>query len=798
MSNTVYELFTEEVETAYAYANKKIINKFILINGFLIRFQFANETLVSTIMKPFQHVEVTAASFHDFTVKIWDQASTGTAIDYSLIANESYNGEEDYTLFFNDHNLHMQYHLLTSILTLVDFNKKQAFYCIDSPEKMPDYIKACPLRMFFHWFCIENDMTLVHSSAVAISDNGYLLVGRGGMGKSTLSFLAFHSHCQLLGDDYVIVDRSQPPKAFSLYNSVKLNYDIISKYPFLNNYFYREHSSNEKITIFADDVAGRKMNLSFPLTGIVVLNDKNDHLFGFYRADKISALSILGASTTYQLPGADKRLIKNIAELVSKLDVFAYQLSSSIDENVKALKAFIDPEPLISVVLPVFNGEKFIAAAIKSVLNQSFHNIELLVIDDGSRDNTREIVSKFNDVRVHYIYQANKGPASARNNGIERARGDYIAFIDYDDTWYSDKLYKQLEYLKASPFLSAVYCKHNSLFDNPEKEYYWVRELEHQKRRPNETISSLFVKKALFDKIGKFVDSFKIAEDTDFYFRLIESNMKCEIMDDVLLDILNHDDNISQYIEQNRKYMFQVLASSIKRKKEYNNIKISVIITAYNSTNHLTECINSVFNQTFQPFEVIVIDDGSTNNTKELVFNHGDERIKYYYQQHQGISVARNAGILNSNGNYIAYIDHDDLWPENKLKLQIERLVLDNSVKAVFGMVSQFYSPEVDIEYRKKYICPHEPSSARHLGTLLIKKDDFYRVGIMDESIDVGEGLDWISRFDKLKLRYALIPEILLFRRIHYNNYGICFKNNRSDYGKVFAKIIKEKKNAKD
>jgi hypothetical protein len=345
MSNTVYKQFTEEVETAYASANKKTINKFILINGFLIRLQFANETLVSTIMKPFQHIEIFAASSYDFTVKIWDQASTGTAIDYSLIATEAYHEEEDYTLFFNDHKLHMQYHVLSSILTLVDLNKRQAFYCIDSLDKMPDNIKACPLRIFFHWFCIENDMTLVHAASVALAENGWLLVGRSGMGKSTLSFLAFHYYCQLLGDDYVIVDRSQPPKAFSLYNSVKLNRDVITAYPFLNNYFYSEPSSNEKITIFADDVSGRKMNLSFPLTGIVVLDDKNDHPFGFYRANKISALSILGASTTYQLPGADKRLLKNIAELVSKLDVFAYQLSSSIDENVKAIKAFIDPDP---------------------------------------------------------------------------------------------------------------------------------------------------------------------------------------------------------------------------------------------------------------------------------------------------------------------------------------------------------------------------------------------------------------------------------------------------------------------
>ena len=87
----------------------------------------------------------------------------------------------------------------------------------------------------------------------------------------------------------------------------------------------------------------------------------------------------------------------------------------------------------ISIILPVFNGEKFIGKAIESVLNQSLNDFELIIVNDGSTDSTLDIITSFDDERIKVIDQNNKGPGQARNNGLEIASGEYVMFLDADD-----------------------------------------------------------------------------------------------------------------------------------------------------------------------------------------------------------------------------------------------------------------------------------------------------------------------------------------------------------------------------
>ena len=90
----------------------------------------------------------------------------------------------------------------------------------------------------------------------------------------------------------------------------------------------------------------------------------------------------------------------------------------------------------ISVILPVYNGSKYIKKSIESVLNQTFHDFELIIVNDGSCDNTLDIITSFNDKRIKIINQSNQGPGGARNNALKIAKGNYIMFLDSDD-WYS-------------------------------------------------------------------------------------------------------------------------------------------------------------------------------------------------------------------------------------------------------------------------------------------------------------------------------------------------------------------------
>jgi glycosyltransferase involved in cell wall biosynthesis len=114
----------------------------------------------------------------------------------------------------------------------------------------------------------------------------------------------------------------------------------------------------------------------------------------------------------------------------------------------------------VSVVVPTFNYGHFLAGALQSALDQTFLDLEVLVVDDGSTDDTPAVITPFlADVRIRYFRQANQGPAAARNFGIEQARGSLVAFLDADDRWLPSKLAKQVPLFAAQPELGLVYCR---------------------------------------------------------------------------------------------------------------------------------------------------------------------------------------------------------------------------------------------------------------------------------------------------------------------------------------------------
>ena len=116
--------------------------------------------------------------------------------------------------------------------------------------------------------------------------------------------------------------------------------------------------------------------------------------------------------------------------------------------------------PVVSVIIPSYNRAGVIEKAVRSVLNQSYTALELIVVDDGSADNTKQVLEEIKDSRLRYVYQANAGACAARNHGASLARGKYIAFHDSDDIWHSDKLEKQLKVLQQTD-ADVVVCKMN-------------------------------------------------------------------------------------------------------------------------------------------------------------------------------------------------------------------------------------------------------------------------------------------------------------------------------------------------
>jgi glycosyltransferase involved in cell wall biosynthesis len=182
--------------------------------------------------------------------------------------------------------------------------------------------------------------------------------------------------------------------------------------------------------------------------------------------------------------------------------------------------------PKVSVIIPTFNYAQYTKQAVESVLNQSFQNIELLIVDDGSTDETRTILRGIEDPRVTCIFQENRGVQVARNVGIRLAKGEYIAFLDADDYWMPYRLEKQISILDTFPSVALVYslfyvvdAQGNVKGIKPEK-IYSGRVLEQLLLNNFIGILTVLVRKSCFEKEGLIDEKLTVAGDWEMWLRL--------------------------------------------------------------------------------------------------------------------------------------------------------------------------------------------------------------------------------------------------------------------------------------
>jgi len=216
---------------------------------------------------------------------------------------------------------------------------------------------------------------------------------------------------------------------------------------------------------------------------------------------------------------------------------------------------------------------------------------------------------------------------------------------------------------------------------------------------------------------------------------------------------------------------------------------ISVIVPVYNCEDYLAEAINSVLNQHYPRIEIIVVDDGSTDGSAEAA-KHFQSKARYVYQPRSGAGAARNRGIGLSKGQYLAFLDSDDIWEENKLTYQMEAFHDDPDLDIVFGHVKQFYSPELDESIKRKIYCPAEKMPGYYTGAMLIKRASFVRVGLFESSLKIGEFMDWYLKAKECGLKSIVLPDIVAKRRIHGANQSIHEKQYQSDFVKILKKSL--------
>ena len=382
---------------------------------------------------------------------------------------------------------------------------------------------------------------------------------------------------------------------------------------------------------------------------------------------------------------------------------------------------------LISIVVPIYNVEKYLSQCLDSISEQTYKNFECIMVNDGSTDSSQQIAEEYlADSRFKLINQSNKGLSGARNTGISHIREEstFISFVDSDDYIYPDFLETLIEHIEDDVDIIEGMIEYfhdeikvDRVCHNFEKKVLLTKDDKLGELALNELRVSVFPKlfrKSLLTedffpegwifedlavvpelvshsrkwiKLPKVIygyrnrpksittkefseeklDVFKIFGKYDLFFK-DESDVTKLLVEKIKYLHLNYHD--IKFVPENNQYKQlykQEKQKLLSKIADYESkTLISIIVPIYNVENYLRQCLDSIMNQTYQNFECLLINDGSPDNSAEICREYVDKdaSFRYFEKENGGVSSARNLGIEHSKGEYITFIDSDD-WVDS-------------------------------------------------------------------------------------------------------------------------------------
>lgn len=220
----------------------------------------------------------------------------------------------------------------------------------------------------------------------------------------------------------------------------------------------------------------------------------------------------------------------------------------------------------VSVIIPLYNGGRFIRAAVESVLNQTVRPDEIIVVDDGSDDGGADHVPS--DDRVRVISQENSGVAAARNRGVRESNGDLLAFLDQDDRWTPDKLSTQIRIMKEDPGLGFVLAHQLITLAPGVEKPGWLKGEQVNHPCPGYLPGTFLVRRAIFDHVGPFNEGYKSGSDSEWFFRAKDMGVPMRILPDVLLHRTIHRENQSHDTATANRELLLMVRNSLKKRKD--------------------------------------------------------------------------------------------------------------------------------------------------------------------------------------------------------------------------------------
>jgi glycosyltransferase involved in cell wall biosynthesis len=223
---------------------------------------------------------------------------------------------------------------------------------------------------------------------------------------------------------------------------------------------------------------------------------------------------------------------------------------------------------LASCVVAAFNSERWVSDAIRSILDQTYRPIEVIVVDDGSQDATSEVARGFGEP-VRVITQETAGPAATRNRGVREARGDYVAWLDADDLWHPEKLVRQVTYLEHRPAIQGV-ASHvrNFWAEGHEAEEEHYRDHLRMNPIPGWATTTLLVRRPAFVAVGELDTELWFGDALDWFMRARDNGIAIEMLSDVLTFHRLRRDNLStRRSRESEEEFLDIVKTSLERRR---------------------------------------------------------------------------------------------------------------------------------------------------------------------------------------------------------------------------------------
>lgn len=539
--------------------------------GTLVELVFAGDRLARRFLPGLAHLSVTPDRPPDVSFHVWDSASTGVAMIPPPCKHDCFTDRGDIWGMASE-RIKSAFHWSEYSVNLMDLERRSAVFWVRAEAELPYWSMASPFRTLFSWWMEQNGAQLLHAAAVGTADGALLITGKGGGGKSSIALACLAAGMQYVADDYLVVRLDPEPRVFGLYSSAKLDPDQVEKFPWLRPFIANPgFLATEKAVLQLFPEFSAQIARSLPLKLIATPSFAPQPETTF-RATESARLERAAAFTTMsQLPHAGQTTHRLIQRLVAELPGVELRLGCDLHRIPQAIRGLLQlssseleqlgrheslgapapARPLISVIVPVYNGAAFIEDAIGSIRAQQYDPLEIIIVDDGSTDDIAAVIARLpRDVR--YSRQENSGPAAARNRGIKDASGELFAFLDVDDLWPEGNLRILSDVIAGDPDLDVVHGRGQLT------RYRGDAGVGEYLGNPGESFSGYIgaglYRRRAFEKVGLFDAELQFGEDTDWFNRAAECGLRIARLEEVTLFVRRHDANMTRgktLVEQN-------------------------------------------------------------------------------------------------------------------------------------------------------------------------------------------------------------------------------------------------------